>query len=30
MFEKIVSFIKSLYPAENPVPIHHNDFTFGY
>lgn len=22
MFEKIVSFIKSLYPAENPVPLH--------
>jgi aminotransferase in exopolysaccharide biosynthesis len=22
MFEKIVSFIKSLYPTENPVPLH--------
>ena len=22
MFEKIVDFIKSLYPAENPVPLH--------
>jgi len=22
MFEKIVGFIKSLYPAENPVPLH--------
>jgi len=22
MFEKIVNFIKSLYPAENPVPLH--------
>jgi dTDP-4-amino-4,6-dideoxygalactose transaminase len=22
MFEKIVSFIKSLYPEENPVPLH--------
>ena len=22
MFEKIVSFIKSLYPGENPVPLH--------
>ena len=22
MFEKIASFIKSLYPDENPVPLH--------
>ncbi len=27
MFEKIVSFIKSLYPAENPVPLHAPRFT---
>lgn len=22
MFEKIVGFIKSLYPTENPIPLH--------
>jgi len=22
MFEKIVGFIKSLYPAENPIPLY--------
>jgi perosamine synthetase len=27
MFEKIVSFIKSLYPAENPVPLHEPRFS---
>lgn len=27
MFERIVSFIKSLYPAENPVPLHAPRFT---
>jgi perosamine synthetase len=27
MFEKIVSFIKSLYPTENPVPLHAPRFT---
>lgn len=27
MFEKIVSFIKSLYPTENPVPLHEPRFS---
>jgi len=27
MFEKIINFIKSLYPAENPVPLHVPRFT---
>lgn len=27
MFEKIIRFIKSLYPAENPVPLHAPRFT---
>jgi len=27
MFEEIVSFIKSLYPTENPVPLHAPRFT---
>jgi len=27
MFEKIVDFIKSLYPSENPVPLHAPRFT---
>lgn len=27
MFEKIVNFIKSLYPAENPVPLHEPRFS---
>jgi hypothetical protein len=27
MFDEIISFIKSLYPDENPVPLHVPRFT---